>query len=84
MTIWTRILKDRNGVDNLSAFLLGLVLLCNLTGKFIYSPLPGLISLILLTTALFRTFSKNLSRRQREEAWFMSGWNRAVRCFKRQ
>ena len=50
--------------------LLFMVLLFNLITKLVYAPALAVVSLFVLTLALYRTFSKRLEARRREDAWF--------------
>lgn len=70
MTFWTKVMEGRNGIDNINMALLLLVLLFNLITKLVYAPGLAVVSLFVLTLALYRTFSKRLEARRREDAWF--------------
>ena len=63
MTFWTKVMEGRNGIDTM-------VLLFNLITKLVYAPALAVVSLFVLTLALYRTFSKRLEARRREDAWF--------------
>ena len=71
MSYWSKIMEGRNGIDNFNMVLLALVLVCNLLSKVFLSPIFSVVSLFVLTFALFRTFSKRLDTRKKEEERFM-------------
>lgn len=70
MTFWTKVMEGRNGIDTINMALLFMVLLFNLITKLVYAPALAVVSLFVLTLALYRTFSKRLEARRREDAWF--------------
>ena len=65
MTFWTKVMEGRNGIDTIN-----MALLFNLITKLVYAPALAVVSLFVLTLALYRTFSKRLEARRREDAWF--------------
>ena len=70
MTFRTKVMEGRNGIDAINMALLFMVLLFNLITKLVYAPALAVVSLFVLTLALYRTFSKRLEARRREDAWF--------------
>lgn len=80
MTFWAKVMKGRNGIDTINMALLFIVLLFNFITKLVYAPVLAVVSLFALTLALYRTFSKRLEARRREDAWF-SGILRKISDF---
>lgn len=69
-----RFMAGRNGTDQLNLFLLGVyAILLLLSSIFLRSFNRYLqpILLVLLAAIVFRTFSRNLTRRRTENAWYM-------------
>ncbi len=74
-------MQGRNGVDGLSNFLMGVGIIL-----IILSVLPGLdllswVVLAVLAVALFRSFSKNIAARSKENAAFERAVQRPKRWF---
>ena len=69
-------MAGRNGYDAFSMFLLAAALICMiLTRVFVRVPVVGLVLELLywavLGYCLFRAFSRDIYKRQRENAWYM-------------
>lgn len=77
-----RMMAGRYGSDQLSLALMVayflLILLANLTRL----PLLSYLALGLLVWAFYRIFSRNISRRYRENAWFLARWRRVSGWFR--
>ena len=65
-----RFMNGRNGVDQLGLFLLILSVVLNLIGSFTRLPLLQMLAYIPLVLTLYRTFSRNVSRRYAENQKF--------------
>ena len=75
-----RFMYGRNGFDQLNRFLFWVVLILDIASIFLArgeSPLGGILSLVVTAAwllLLFRTFSRNLAKRQEENQKFVSWW----------
>ena len=75
-----RFMYGRNGFDQLNRFLFWVVLILDIASIFLArgeSPLGGILSLVVTAAwllLLFRTFSRNLAKRQEENRKFVSWW----------
>ena len=67
-------LSGRYGTDQLNLALLLLGVVCTLFGSLFFRPLYW-IGDVLFLTALFRTFSRNIPARQRENQAFWRVWS---------
>ncbi len=74
---WLRnFMIGRYGTDNLSLFLLVISMVCTLVSSLCGGVLPLiLLSYGLWVWIIFRTLSRNLSARSRENEKFMNGWH---------
>ena len=89
--MWTRIkmafirfMQGRNGVDNLGYHALWGGLIISIAGTFIGSGLLGLVGNALYFYAIFRMLSRNVSKRQAENAkyvHFLNNWQKEVKQF---
>ena len=85
-----RLMYGRNGTDQLNLALLvvyvALVALqAVLVALYPFEPVSGVFSTLQLLTAffiLFRTFSRNLEKRRRENAAFLGWWQPKQRAFR--
>ncbi len=68
-----RFLYGRYGTDPLNLALLILGVVCSLLGSLFFRPLY-LLTDLLLVFVLFRSFSKNIPARQRENQAFLKVW----------
>lgn len=66
----------RNGVDQLSWVLVALGLILNLIGSILQLGLLYLVAYVLLLLALWRMFSKQVSKRRAENQKLLAFWNR--------
>lgn len=77
-----RMMAGRYGSDQLNLALVVayflLILLANLTRL----PLLSYLALGLLVWAFYRIFSRNISRRYQENAWFLARWRRVSGWFR--
>ena len=65
-----RFMYGRYGSDQLNLVLLVAALVLLVVSRFTWAPLSAL-SLLLLGWSIFRTYSKNIPARQRENAWLL-------------
>jgi hypothetical protein len=78
-------MAGRNGNDALNRFLLLLVLVLMLLSLFLPSGLSRvafLLTIILLGYSYFRMFSRNLYKRQTENAWYWEKRSRVLASFR--
>lgn len=71
MNFLARFFQGRNGTDQLNLALLVFSLLANVIARFSGILLLSNIALAFMFLALFRMVSRNIPRRQSENAWFM-------------
>lgn len=71
MNFFTQFLQGRNGNDQLNFFLLLLSLLTNILARFIVGAMLLNFSFVLLFLTMFRMLSRNIPKRQAENALFM-------------
>lgn len=76
-------MAGRRGVDQLTIGLTVLFCILILFSNLIASPLLWILSNVLLIFAIYRIFSRNLQRRQRENDWFLRFWSRFSGWFRR-
>ena len=74
-----RFMYGRNGSDQLNAALLAAYLVVCvvrilLARVFAAATVCDLLSMLLALAVIFRMFSRNLTRRRAENAWFLSWW----------
>ncbi len=69
-----KFLYGRYGTDKLNLFLLVICLVLSFCGLLFFQPLYWLADLLLLYV-LFRTFSRNIPARQRENQAFLKLWS---------
>ncbi len=69
-----RFMTGRYGSDQLNFALLVLCLLVSLTAQLSGLYVLVFVSYLPLLFAIFRMFSKNISKRRAENAWFMKLW----------
>ncbi len=81
---WLRnFMWGRNGADQLCVALVVLAMVITVVCSFTM-PLLGIISYLPMGIAFFRMFSKNVYKRQAENAKFLQIWNRVVGWFRRK
>jgi len=66
-----RFFVGRNGSDQLNLALLGVGIACNLLSRFMFRGLLSALFYVAVFLWIFRMISRNLERRQRENAWFL-------------
>ncbi len=74
----------RNGLDKLNRFLFVIYLILVLINIFISSLILYIIELMIAAFIVFRTLSKNLYRRQRENLWYINAESSVKSFFIRQ
>ena len=65
-------LYGRYGADTLGYTLIGTALILSLLAAITRQPLLDLLGTVLLVISLYRTFSRQIVRRQQENFWFLS------------
>ena len=80
----TKFFYGRYGSDQLNTAVMAFYLLLTVVNIFLRSIILNLIVWLLLFRALYRTLSRNIAARQRENAWFMRIWNRVLGWARRQ
>lgn len=78
-----KFLYGRYGTDKLNLFLLVICLVLSFCGLLFFQPLYWLADLLLLYV-LFRTFSRNIPARQRENQAFLKLWSPVENWFRFQ
>lgn len=78
-----KFLYGRYGTDKLNLFLLVICLVLSFCGLLFFQPLYWLADLLLLYV-LFRTFSRNIPARQRENKAFLKLWSPVENWFRFQ
>ena len=68
---FSKFMQGRYGVDNLSRFLSGVLLVFIILGMFIRIPFSGLITLVVLVILYWRMFSRDIPRRYAENQKFL-------------
>lgn len=74
----------RYGVDDLSRFLLCVLLVLCITNFFLRNSLLNLLITAGMIYLYFRMFSKNYSKRYQENQWFLTRKNESLNFFRRQ
>ena len=72
MNFLQRLMYGRYGSDQLNLFLLGVYVVLSLISSFLHLPPLGWGSTILIILACYRLMSRNIGRRQAENAKFLS------------
>lgn len=67
-----KLMMGRYGIDQLSGFLLGLALIILLISRFCFREVLYIVSLLIVIFAYYRIFSKNISRRNKENHLYLS------------
>jgi len=73
-----RFFYGRNGLDQLNIALLVAATLCNLLGVIMFRGLFGALAVVILFVCIFRMISRNISKRQQENAAFLK-WIQQLR-----
>ena len=68
---FSKFMQGRYGVDNLSRFLSGVLLVFIILGMFIRIPFSGLITLVVLVILYWRMFSRDIPKRYEENQKFL-------------
>ena len=66
-----QLMIGRYGMDRLSTVLMIISFTLVILGMFIQHPIPNLLMLATISWAMFRTYSRNISRRTRENEKFL-------------
>ncbi len=82
MNFIQRLMYGRYGVDQLSFLLLALYLVLYLCSTLLHSSFFYVLSLLPILWAIFRMFSRNVTRRRQENAQFMAVAGPAIRWVK--
>lgn len=77
-------MDGRNGTDEYNRFLVVLWLILWVVTLFLPIPLLLILSLFLIGYSLFRSFSRNIQKRQAENAKYLAIKKKVVQFFKRQ
>lgn len=72
-----RFMQGRNGNDQLSLFLMIVGFAMQFIARLFWLRILHWVGMILVLLSIYRAFSKNIPKRQRENYAFMSFWNRA-------
>ncbi len=75
MNGFRKFMMGRYGGDQFGMFLIFLSIALNIALMFVRIPYVGLLSWIPLAFAIYRMFSKNITRRQQENFAYMGKWN---------
>ncbi|MBE6806970.1 MAG: hypothetical protein E7527_03010 [Ruminococcaceae bacterium] len=80
MFSFSRFMQGRYGTDNLNRFLLVVYLVVWVVANFfrghpVVGPILAVVLWGMVLWLLFRTFSRNIPRRQAENRWFLRWWN---------
>ena len=67
----SRFMAGRYGMDQLNRFMSYAVLVLLLVNFILKSPVIYAVGIVLLVLIYLRTFSKNLEKRRRENAWYL-------------
>lgn len=78
----TKFMQGRYGVDNLSRFLLWILIALIIFTTFVRFPLGRILEVVLLIVLYYRIFSKNISKRYRENEQFLRLQSRFLSFFK--
>lgn len=77
-------MKGRNGADEYSQFLTGLAVVLSVLNFFIFkSSALNFIAIAVIIYALYRTFSKQVDKRSRENAKYLRNKNALLKPFKK-
>jgi len=64
-------MSGRYGMDRLNTILMVAGIAMMILGSFIQHPVPNFLSLILMSITIFRTYSRNISKRRKENEQLM-------------
>ena len=78
----TRWMYGRYGMDELYRGLLFVYLGLIVLNLFLRSPVVALLMWLVVGFAVFRVFSRNMARRQAENAWYLARLDRVKRWFR--
>ncbi len=78
---FSKFMQGRYGVDSLSRFLSGILLVIIILGFFVRIPFSRAICIALLVVLYFRMFSKNISKRYAENQKFLQLKDRVMSNF---
>jgi len=71
MGFFQHFFQGRNGADPLGIFLLAISFALNIASRWIFPQVLSLVAYVLMGLCLFRMISRNIEKRQQENAWFM-------------
>lgn len=78
-----KFMAGRNGLDMLAYAVLAIYFLLSFINAFLVSSLVRILMTLLAVYAMFRTFSKDVNRRQAENQRFLALWQQAKGRFNR-
>jgi len=82
-TYWyNRLMAGRYGSDQLNIGLIAAYFLLNVLANILWLPILSYLALALLIWAIYRIFSRNISRRYQENAVFLRYWNGFFQWFR--
>ena len=79
-----KFMADRNGFGSFNRFLFVIYIILSIVALFIYSPIYYLVQLALAGYIIFRTLSKDLYHRSRENLFYLKIHNSVRNFFIRQ
>lgn len=79
-----RFMQGRYGTDQLSRVMIGLGLIVFIISRFLSSSIIYTIAIVIIILSYFRMFSRNISKRYKENQWFLQYYNKVVYFFKRK
>lgn len=77
-------LTGRNGIDNLNVFLIKIYFLILILNIFLKLYVFGILELVLFILIIFRIFSKNVNKREKENKIFIDVVNKIIKPFKKK
>jgi len=66
-----RFMAGRNGQDPLNTFLMTIYIILFVVNLFFHNVIISWIDIVVIILWMFRFYSRNVGKRQRENAWFM-------------
>ena len=70
-----KFMLGRRGVDQLSMTLMVISILLSILSRFVNSQILYILYIVIIVTAIYRIFSKNLTKRYQENIKFLNMWN---------
>lgn len=66
-----KFMSGRYGMDRLNTILMVAAIVMMILGSFIQHPVPNSLAFILMSISIFRTYSRNISKRRKENEQIM-------------